>query len=300
MYISLKRTLAPQHPLHEMISAHFWYTLVVNDAARKKMIQGPDGAVPRIMSMGWGGLYPLLKKGWDNFSMETYDPSKGFKERQVEDLPKYYYRDDSLAVWNSINSYCRKTVSYFYGNSDEAVQQDTELQDFVKELHGDGHFGDKGTPFVGGKASTLEQVIDFCTKVIWACSGYHAALNNGQFDYYGCIPNAPGVLKIAPPTKSGQYTLTEIANAMPERFMTTYQMAFIHSLSLVTDQKLAHFTHDEEYMEQAPAVREGFLKEWQAELAEIGRKIRKRNAILGKEKEYTYLDPEQIASGIAI
>ena len=300
VYVAMKRTMYVHHPLHEILEAHFFYTLNINDAARKLMLAPPVNAVPNIMSMGTDGIVPLLKKSWEQFSMNEYDLEKCFAERKVTKLPDYYFRDDSLRVWGSINDYVRDVFSYFYGNSDEAVQEDSELQAFVKELHTQGRFADKDTPFVGDKATTLEQVIDFCTKVIWACSGYHASLNNGQFDYYGCIPNAPGVLRIPAPTKNERFDLSEIASALPSRFMTLFQMSFIHSLTVPTDQKLAHFTHDRDYMKKCDKVQKEFLPKWREDLTSISQSIQARNEKLGPVKQYIYLDPVQIASGIAI
>ena len=296
VYVSLKRTLAPTHPIHELLAAHFWYTLFINDGARNTLMKDEESAVPKVMCMGYQGMVDLLVKGWKEYSMETYDIEKGFKERDIEELPGYYYRDDARKVWGCIFKYVGSVVNEFY-KDDETIATDEELQAFVKEFTDPSIGNLRGSPFLDGKASTREQLIRFCTEVIWSCSAYHAALNNGQYDYFGYIPNAPGIYHRAAPTKQDTYTDAQVAGGFPSKSMTGFQVAFIHVLSLPTDQKLAYFTHDQNYMKGEPNVLK-LHKEWQEELSSISKQIQERNK--GLDAPYTYLDPEQIACGIAI
>jgi hypothetical protein len=296
VYIALKRTTASTHPINQLLGAHFWYTLFINGGARNTLIKDADSVVPKVMAMGYDGMVDLFVKGWKNYSMDVYDIEADFAKRDVNDILNYWYRDDARKVWNCIKNYVRRILREFY-LSDEDVVNDTELQAFVAEVVNPKIGNIRGSPFTNGKAENFEQVLGFCTDVIWACTGCHAAYNNGQYDYFGFIPNAPGIFAIAPPAKDAVFTLEQVAAAFPNPQMTVLQVSFIHVLAMGTDQPLGEFTHDQGYMKLEPKCTEHW-KAWKKELKTISDEIQARNKTLAVP--YTYLDPAQIANSVAI
>ena len=60
-----------------------------------------------------------------------------------------------------------------------------------------------------------KKLIYWCTLIIFNGSAQHAAVNFGQFDIYGFVPNAPFTLHKPPPTKKGKTTFADILESLP-------------------------------------------------------------------------------------
>ena len=246
-------------------------------------------------------MIELLQRGWHNWDFNRYNVAVDVKARGCDDtsaLPNYFYRDDGVQVFDAIGRYVSKVLDKFYIGGDADVVKDFEVQNWVTELVNTDRVGCKGTPFVNGTCETLDQLKLFVTEIIWGCSGLHATLNNGQYDYIGYVPNVCGIFKLTPPVnKEKGYTEKEIAAAMPTYGYASEQIAFLHLLSMPTDQALGNFTHKPDYFKGHDDVHH-MLKGFNDELGALSQSIQERNKSL--TVPYTYLDPVQIASGIAI
>lgn len=300
VYVAMMRTVSTRHPINELVSAHFWYTLKINAAARTNLM-APGTVVPKVMSMGYNGMVELLTRGWKNFSFDVYNVPAEVKKRRVDDaklLPGYYFRDDGVQVWEAIHRYVSRVIDHFYPGGDCDVQKDIEIQAWVAELLHPDRVGAKGTPFVKGTCATLDELKLFVTEVIWASSAYHAVLNNSQYGYWGFVPNCPATLRLPPPTsKTQKFSEKDIAGAMPTYGYASEQIAFLHLLSMPTDQPLGDFKHKPDYMQGHETVLRA-LGTFRDELSALSQSIRARNAKI--PVAYENLDPVQIANGIAI
>ena len=85
------------------------------------------------------------------------DPEIGGNQKRV----------DYIKTW--VEDYCS-----FYYKTDEAIQKDSELQSWWKELREEGH-GDKKHESWWPKMQTRQELIDSCTIIIWIASALHAA-----------------------------------------------------------------------------------------------------------------------------
>jgi len=108
------------------------YTLSTNALLRTNLFN-KFGPLNRYTSLGADGFQELTHQFWaspDSFHFSDLNPVKDFNRRGVEDknlLPGYYYRDDSLKLWDIIQSAVKNLMSLFY-LTPEDVMNDSELQ----------------------------------------------------------------------------------------------------------------------------------------------------------------------------
>ena len=212
------RTLPDAHPVCRLLLPHYRYTIGINAAARLKLVN-KGGIIDQVFSIGGKGKVMLLQNAYSVYDVRGADVKYNVKYRQVDDeklLPNYFYRDDGIKVWDAIESYVKDIIHIFYKN-DEDVKEDEELQSWAKEVcvafpqsdHApEGHW-------FPDKMESHEKLIYWCTLIIFNGSAQHAAVNFGQFDIYGFVPNAPFTLHKPPPTKKGKTTFADILESLP-------------------------------------------------------------------------------------
>ena len=158
------------------------------------------------------------------------------QRRQVDDkdhLPNYYYRDDGILIWDAIESYVREIIGIFY-KSDDDVKEDTEVQSWANEVHFHAFPGYDGAPDGHGfpdKMESCEDLILYCTLIMYSGSAQHAAVNFGQFDMYAFIPNAPFALRKPPPTEKGVTTYANILESLPTIHTSGLTIGLVYALS---------------------------------------------------------------------
>ena len=97
------------------------------------------GPADSTLSVGHGskplGIFELTRKGLDKLDFETeLNFEKNIKDRDVEDIPNYHFRDDGLKLWHVINGYVQEIINIFY-ETDKEVEEDKELQDWDFEVN---------------------------------------------------------------------------------------------------------------------------------------------------------------------
>lgn len=292
VYLVAHRNLAERHPIHELIDAHFWFTVIINTSARNKLMV-PEGQLPKLYPQGLEGMQQLMGKFNHEWDWEKYDIPKFLASHDVAEIPGYHYRDDALKLWPVVQQYVQEIVDLTYAN-DAEVNGDPELEAMARELQIGTTW--KNLPMTGGKFTTKEELVRFVTLVIFNVSCQHAAVNNGQFDFIGYVPNCPPKLSIPPPTLDAQFTDVELARALPNYDSSIVQVAFFGAIAspCPVDRRLGAFPQG--YMTELPNARPAIQK-FQRQLSDISKDIKVRNASL--RVPYTYLDPEQIATGVA-
>ena len=79
-------------------------------------------------------MVELLERSFSNFNLhQELNFAKNIEKRGVEDIPKYWFRDDGLKLWSAIHDYAKDVIDIFYLNNKEVVE-DTELQKWNKEV----------------------------------------------------------------------------------------------------------------------------------------------------------------------
>ena len=103
-------------------------------------------------------------------------------------IKDYPYVVDGLEIWDAIKTWVQEYVNLYYSN-DKAVEEDTELQAWWKEVVEKGHGDLKDNEWP--KMKTCQELTDSCTITIWVGLALHAVVNFRQYPYGGCILNRP-------------------------------------------------------------------------------------------------------------
>uniref|UniRef100_A0A8C8M7Q2 Uncharacterized protein n=1 Tax=Oncorhynchus tshawytscha TaxID=74940 RepID=A0A8C8M7Q2_ONCTS len=286
------RSLPIMHPLHKLLIPHFRYTLQINLLARKRLIS-PDGPLANG-AMGLKGLKELLKRAQSEITYSSLCLPENIVARGLESIPNFYYREDGLKLWNIINSFVQGMVEHFY-SSDSEVSRDSELQDWIHEIFIHGFLGN-GKSGIPKRFDKVEEVVKFITMIIFTVSAQHCALNMGQFDYGGWVPNNPLLLRKAPPTTKGSSSMNTILEVLPNISTTVNNMASTWLLSKRYSDTIPLGTYPDQHFDEAVPMQ--MIKQFQAELSYLSRSIIKRNAIL--TLPYNYLNPAEMENSVSI
>lgn len=286
--VSLLRNVPMVHPLFKLLKPHTRYTLHINVLARLRLIS-EGGVLSEIAACSGDGMVTFLKKSLSAMTYSSLCIPEDIAERGVEAVPNFYYRDDGLRLWDIIHSFVQRVLTYYYKN-DAEVQRDTELQKWISDIfeHGFLSQADTGIP---ESLSTVDELVKYVTMVIFNCSGQHAAVNSGQYDYGAWMPNTPTSMQL-PPTTNG----TTMVGTIPNISTTVKGMAAMWMLSQPPSDFVTLGNYPEEHFnEEVPCKA---IKDFQHELKVLSADIRVRNTSL--EVPYTYMDPTEMENSVSI
>lgn len=293
------RNLPDPHPVYKLMRRHFRYTLAINEGARKGLL-AEGGVFDDFIATGGPdkGHLALGKKGYQRWTLADNKPRPDLERRGVLDpavLPYYPYRDDALPLWDAIEEYVGGVLRHFY-KSDADLAADTELQAWWADLT------ERGLPIEKLPCARLTRVadlVDMLATVVFTVSVQHAAVNYLQYEHYAFVPNAPLCTRKAPPTRKGAIGLEDIAEMVPTKSQTLWQIAIGRALSSFGDDE-EYLLHEggwrEEYFQDPEliAIRERFHERLRTQLAAV----KERNA--RSEVPYTILQPDRIPCGITV
>ncbi|XP_015247710.1 PREDICTED: arachidonate 15-lipoxygenase B-like [Cyprinodon variegatus] len=291
--VSLLRNVPMVHPLYKLLIPHTRYTLQINSLARKTLIS-EEGVFTKFSASGGDGMITILRRSLTSVTYSSLCVPEDIAERGLKDIPNFYYRDDGLRLWNIINRFVCGVLSHYY-KSDHEVKQDSELQQWILDIFEHGFLSHpcRGIP---QKLNTVDELIKFVTMVIFTGSAQHAAVNTGQYDYGGWMPNTPISLKLPPPTKKGEATEETMLKTLPDVNVTVQGMATMWLLSQQSSDFVPLGQYPEEHFsEETPRQ---MIKKFQKELKELSAAIKQRNKEL--KVPYTYMDPEEVENSVAI
>ncbi len=321
--IATARQLPQNHPFGRLLRPHFRFLLAINQRGNQLLI-GEGAAIEQLLAPTRLASIALINRTYRARSFASAALPTQLKQRGVaaeHRLPDFPYRDDALLLWEAIARYVCLFLQNHY-QDDGAVQQDAYLQAWAAELGapiqsdqfaqapawlpaetqadvgldlGDlpaiPRVPDFPTAQTPGQLTSLQQVLDVATQVIFTCTAQHAAVNFSQFDYGGYTPNAPMSLACLPEQA------TSITDLLPPLERDLGQMKLTFALSAIRWSQIGQ-------PETMPLDRGDLqaLKQFQQDLKEIERRINSRN----QERQarwgvmYPYLLPSQIPNSINI
>ena len=289
--IALHRNLASEHPLHVMLTPHLHWNLAINEMARDLLLS-PGGQIDQTMSGGAKAGLELIAHRWATWHWEDRTLHADLASRGLDDsavLPTFPYRDDGLLVHAAMRKYAHDLVRLFYGD-DRDVLADFELQAFLREL-GDPEYGTiKGLPAV----RSIDTLVSFLADLLFRVTAQHAAVNNGQYDIYGFIPNNPVGMYAPLPKEKGKASEKTLMAMLPDKKHTLEQVEFAQFLSQHTHEPLVSFANP--FADEDAAAR--VVAEFQERLEKVSTEIGRRN--YDRFLPYTYLDPRTMAQSIAM
>jgi lipoxygenase/PLAT/LH2 domain-containing protein len=293
------RNLSDRHPVYKLMRRHFRYTLAINEGARKGLLDA-GGVFDDFVATGGPdkGHIKLGQKGYSRWKLLDNKPRVDLERRGVLDpaiLPDYPFRDDALPLWDALEAFVSDSLAYFY-KTDAELLRDAELQAWWKDLTTHGMSVDK---LPCAELTRVADLVDILTTVLFTGSVQHTAVNYLQYEHYAFVPNAPLCMRKPPPTRKGVLEEADIAEMIPTKSQTLWQVAI--------GRALASFGEDEEFLLneggwretyfQEPeflAIRERFYARLRGQLAAV----KLRNAT--REVPYTVLQPDRVPCGITV
>ncbi|KAL3999918.1 cytohesin [Sarotherodon galilaeus] len=291
--VSLLRNLPMVHPLYKLLRPHTRYTLQINYLARDLLIS-ENGSFAKFTASGGKGAAEILKKSLATVTYTSLCIPDDIEERGLKDVPNFYYRDDGLKLWDIIHRFVEPVLTHYY-ETDADVQEDHELQNWIKEIFEHGFLSNNNSG-IPQKFTTKNEMVKFVTMVIFTCSAQHSAVNSGQYDFGGWMPNSPTSLQLPPPTTKETATEKTMLDTFPSVNTTVHAMATLWLLSKESSDRvlLGHFP-EEHFSDKFPRKR---IMEFQEELQRLSAEIKTRNKDL--DLPYTYLDPKVIENSVSI
>jgi len=296
VWVATARSLPLQHPVYQLLQPHFSGTLDINHKARTSLL-APGGPIDESIAIGAEGSLTLLGLAYERWDFDATCPRLDLQRRGLDTpelLPGYHYRDDALALFGAIEAFVAELLRLYYPD-DAAVQADVELQAWAQELQSPEGARIRRLPLSDGCFAGFEQLHHVVARVIFNCSVEHAAVNNGQYDQFGWIPNTPGSLYLPPPRDHRANNEASFVYALPEGLAVGEQLTLVHLLSKRTQHPLG--TYPDTFFVGDHAARAA-LDRFRARLDDIGRGIVERNRQLAVP--YWYLQPWLVARSIAI
>ncbi|XP_043093214.1 polyunsaturated fatty acid 5-lipoxygenase-like [Puntigrus tetrazona] len=289
--MAMYRQLSAVHPVYKLLMPHVRFTIAINAEGREKLIS-EDGVISKVSSFGEAGMVKLIHKAMEALTFKSLNIHEDIKARGMEDTPNYYYRDDGLKIWEAINHFVSAVVKIYY-DSDEAVREDVEIQRFVKDV---SCFGMNNSHKFPESLESREELIEYLTVVIFTASAQHAAVNFGQFDWYGWIPNSPSTMRRPPPQRKGEVDMKRILETLPDRDCSRNLLGTVWALTRTEKNERFLGMYPDMYFTEQPA--KIAIKTFCHKLKQVTNIIKSRNKEI--TLDYCYLSPDKIPNSVAI
>ncbi|KAM6956270.1 polyunsaturated fatty acid 5-lipoxygenase [Aplochiton taeniatus] len=294
--VAMFRQLSSVHPVYKLLIPHVRFTIAINTKAREQLIC-ECGIFDKANGTGGGGHVELIQKAMKSLTFKSLCFPEYFKARGTDnpdELPYYFYRDDGIRVWEATRSFVSDVVSIYY-TSDETLQDDEEIQAFVKDVCSFG-MQDLDHCEFPKLLKTLEELVEYLTVVIFTASAQHAAVNFGQYDWCSWIPNSPSTMRRPHPTKKGVVDVKFIIESLPDRGRSCWHLGAVWALSQFQENELYLGMYPDEHFIEKPVKQA--MEQFRKKLAEITSDIKIRNE--GKKLPYYYFSPDMIPNSVAV
>jgi arachidonate 15-lipoxygenase len=290
--LAMHRQLSSAHPLFKLLEPHTEFTLAINHSAATDLI-APGGVVDHAFGGHIESTARLVRASLDAFDLRASVPRRALNARGVTDgavLPDFPYRDDALRVYDAIERFVREYVELYYG-ADADVDQDRELQGFVRELgaHDGGRISGVGA------THTVDALIELLSLLVWTATGQHAAVNFPQYPFMGAVPNMAGACwGDWPPADldadDALRSLTPPYNIAMSQVYTVRQLSSLR-MNELGEYPTLHFKH-------LPARK--LVAQFQRSLQSVEQAIAAREDAQPVALQYPYLRPSRIPMSVHI
>uniref|UniRef100_UPI0037E71396 polyunsaturated fatty acid 5-lipoxygenase-like n=1 Tax=Semicossyphus pulcher TaxID=241346 RepID=UPI0037E71396 len=294
--IAMFRQLPAVHPVYKLLIPHVRFTIAINTKAREQLIC-EGGLFDKANSTGGGGHVQLVQKAMKSLTFSSLCFPDMIKSRGVDkkdELPTYFYRDDGYMVWEATKNFVSDVVHIYYA-SDETVQEDKEIQAFIKDVCSCGMQDFDHCEFPKSVKSREELTV-YLTIVVFNASAQHAAVNYGQYDWCSWIPNAPSTMRRPPPNRKGLADMKLIMESLPDCGRSSWHLGAVWALSQYQENELYLGMYPEEHFIEKPM--KAAMEKFRKQLVEISSSIKRRNE--GKKLPYYNMSPDKIPNSVAV
>ncbi|KAK9079051.1 hypothetical protein SSX86_000720 [Deinandra increscens subsp. villosa] len=247
--IATNRHLSKMHPIQRLLCPHLRYTMEINGLARLALINA-GGTIETsfsplkysmqissdVYAQQWRFDHEALPADLISRGMAVEDESAphGIK-LTIEDYP---FANDGLLLWDAIKQWATTYINHYYPQPN-LVESDQELQAWWTEIRTVGHADKKDEPW-WPQLKTQQDLIKIASTIMWVCSGHHAAVNFGQYDFAGYFPNRPTIARTKMPNEDPTAQEWEafidkpedvLLDSFPSQIQATKVMAVLNILS---------------------------------------------------------------------
>ena len=293
--LCMYRRLHPDHPLRQILEPHYEENLAINKLALDGLL-AEGGTIDTALAGRVAGTLDAARIFYHDWDFKQRSLPNDLAARGVdkkETLPFNYYREDGMAVYRAIENYVSSLLALWY-KTDEDVHKDTELQSWVGEVASPAAGAVPGFP---ATLETRDDLNELVTHLIFRAGPQHAAVNNGQFDAYGWVPNAPALIRKPPfdePSGAkGHLSEQDFWNALPHWSPATSQVNMVWVLSAPTRRTLLHAGESPALHPSLCPEAETIVGGFRRRLQTISQNIYHRNQLL--DVPYRFLDPLNIS-----
>ncbi|KAM6893527.1 polyunsaturated fatty acid lipoxygenase ALOX15B-like [Xenentodon cancila] len=288
--VSLRRNLPMVHPVYKLLIPHIQYTMFINTLARRLLIS-EDGVFTKFAASGGDGMMTIMKRSLETMTYSSLCIKDDIEDRKLKDVPNFYYKEDGEQLWDIIHSFVAEMLDFYYENDDQ-VKRDSEVQDWISDIFKHGFLYNKKSG-IPEKFESRAELVKFVTMVMYTCSAQHSAVNTGQYDFYGWMPNAPSTLQLPPPTEKGKATEETILAAFPNIETTVNTMSTVWLLSKKFSDAIHLGIYPDKRFTEERCIKK--IKNFKRQLDDLSTKIQGRQNL-----KYTYLDPGRMENSVSI
>ena len=301
--LCMYRNLYPEHPVRQLLEQHYEYNLAIDSMARGNLLK-VGGPIDLSMPGGVVGAMAAARATARTFDLRERTLERDLETRGMVDIPDYPYREDARRIREGLARYVRGVMSSWYRTGDDVVQ-DFELRAWLDEIAAAGGIrscptladtAEGGIDGVSGalpaRIGTPEQLFEVLTDFIFRAAPQHAAVNNGQYDAYGYIPNTPGTfasdLTDAPHVDESAYFA-----GLPLKTPAMAQMGMVWVLSMPTVRSLLHTGDCGAFAPNVCREASEAVAAFRRRMHDLSDQIALRNE--ARAVPYRYLDPRNVS-----
>ncbi len=234
--IGTARQLAYSHPLSILLRPHFMFMLTNNHLGQQRLVN-IGGPVDQLLAGTQGESMELVKDAYKAWDINEFAFPKDIENRGMQNIPHYPYRDDGKLVWDAIRTFVTGYLNHFYPSSTH-IAGDTELQAWAKELSDEKGGKVKGMP---SQISSVNELIEIVTTVIFTCGPQHSAVNFAQYGYMAFPANMPLAAYINPNDQQEVITEEKILALLPPHKRAAEQVQTLFVLSAYRYDRLGYY-----------------------------------------------------------
>lgn len=293
--VAVHRQLSQVHPLYTLLEPHLRFTLSINSGALSNLVI-PGGVVATNVGPNIHWTLQMVNEARKAWRWNENSPERIFALRGVDvDRPLVFpFRDDTLLLWNAIQSFVRGYVDHYYAD-DFAVAKDLELGAWLDELT-----SPSGADFKGlDRPATREALAAMLSQILYTAGPQHAAVNYAQYPLGAYMPSVAATIYRKAPTHADSVDAKkDYLHWLPPLDVALYTLSFEYLLSSVQYDVFGHYASNPQQPHFSEPALQETLEDFQDELARAEAEIHRRNR--KRPMPYPFQLPSRIPNSISI
>lgn len=120
------------HPIHALLRDNFKGNYAINKMAYFLLLK-PKALFDQISQFRYPEIFEIVRRGFYNFSINKRIVPADFKQRDVNEITYYPYRDDVSLLWDALRQYVENYLHVFYPSEIE-MDADPHLREWKASI----------------------------------------------------------------------------------------------------------------------------------------------------------------------